>query len=297
MLTLKNERIRVDIAEPGEAPNTGFRFDRAGFITDVVLDGAHSFCASEPLNLIHPSSGGRGLCCEYQCDVSSEVKDGAYYPKFGVGLIRKEGEYVFHKQYTQCEEFPVEIIKKDNTVIFVTEPKECLGYAVRATKKIFLEDDTIRLEGKLENTGERTITIREYCHNFLSPAGMAISPDYLFRYPTAGIEQEKSVELKNNYPGPVNFRLTHKGVSILRCETAVSLTDIPGEHISAEKPFSWSLEHRSTGLFVNGEDDIDVSGITLWETDHIFSPEIFQTITMNAGKSHSWSRSWKFERR
>ena len=59
MLTLQNDRLRVEIAEPGEAPNTGFRFDRAGFIADVVLDGAHSFCTSEPLNLIHPSSGGR----------------------------------------------------------------------------------------------------------------------------------------------------------------------------------------------------------------------------------------------
>ena len=296
MLTLQNDRLRVEIAEPGEAPNTGFRFDRAGFIADVVLDGAHSFCTSEPLNLIHPSSGGRGLCCEYQCDLSGEVADGEYYPKFGVGLIRKDGAYVFHRQYADVREFPVRIETEDNGITFTTEPVECLGYALRAVKKISLDGTKIMLEGQIENAGEKELTIREYCHNFLSPGGMAISPDYQFLFPTAGILAGERAELKNNYPGPVNFEFTRDGVQIRRCETAVSLSDIPVEHIASQNPFCYTLLHKSTGLSVHGEDQIDVSGITLWETDHVFSPEIFQTISLSATEKAAWSRSWTFVR-
>ena len=34
MITLKSNRLRVRIAEPGEAPNQTHRFDRAGFISE-----------------------------------------------------------------------------------------------------------------------------------------------------------------------------------------------------------------------------------------------------------------------
>ena len=73
MFTLESSRLRLEIAEPGERPNTGFRFDRAGFIADVILDGGMHFGAAEPRNLIHPCSGGRGFCSEYRFDCSNEA--------------------------------------------------------------------------------------------------------------------------------------------------------------------------------------------------------------------------------
>ncbi|MGT2910485.1 hypothetical protein ACVR1I_02080 [Streptococcus cameli] len=53
MILLSNERLRVEIAEPGERPNDTLRFDRAGFISDVTLDGDTHFGANEPMNLRH----------------------------------------------------------------------------------------------------------------------------------------------------------------------------------------------------------------------------------------------------
>ncbi|MGQ7408281.1 hypothetical protein [Streptococcus suis] len=61
MIYLTNHRLRVEIAEPGERPNDTFRFDRAGFISNVILDGDTHFCANEPMNLRHLSSG-RTVC-------------------------------------------------------------------------------------------------------------------------------------------------------------------------------------------------------------------------------------------
>ena len=89
MFYLKSYRLCVEITYPGQAPNTTYRFDRAGFITEVVLDGTHRFCATEPNNLSHPSSGGRGICNEYIFDVSGKASVGEHFPKLGVGLLKK----------------------------------------------------------------------------------------------------------------------------------------------------------------------------------------------------------------
>ena len=131
MITLKSNCLRVEIAQPGEHPNDGVRFDRAGFITEVVLNNERQFCANEPKNLVHPSTGGRGLCCEQMLDLSNQVSAGEQYPKFGVGLILKETDepYVFYKKY-QIDYFPVEYTATETTVEFKTDAIPCMGYAV-----------------------------------------------------------------------------------------------------------------------------------------------------------------------
>lgn len=103
MILLENDRLRVEISEPGDNPNQTVRFDRAGFISDVTLDGAYHFGANEPSNLAHPSTGGRGFCCEYKANYSGEVEDGEYFPKLGVGLIRREGPYKFFGKYKDIQ--------------------------------------------------------------------------------------------------------------------------------------------------------------------------------------------------
>ena len=100
MITLSSDRLRVELAEPGVSPNNKTRFDRAGYISDVILDGGIYFAASEPRNLVHPCSGGRGFCNEFRFDASAEAAIGEYFPKLGVGLIRKEEDkkYIFHRK-------------------------------------------------------------------------------------------------------------------------------------------------------------------------------------------------------
>lgn len=136
MLTLTTDRLRVEISEPGECPNNGFRFDRAAYISEVVLDSERHFCANEPKNLIHPSSSGRGLCCEYGADYSNNVSEGKFYPKLGVGLIKKHAPYCFYEKYKDVEEFPIDILQTSNSIEFKTHAIECAGYAMNATKKL-----------------------------------------------------------------------------------------------------------------------------------------------------------------
>lgn len=292
MIRLESDRLRIGIAGPGERPNTGFRFDRAGFVSEVVLDGAVHFCANEPSNLAHPSTGGRGLCSEFTADYSSLVKEGEYYPKFGVGLIRKDGPYCFYARYGDVKEFPVTVRSGKTWAEFVTETLPCLGYAMRSVRQVSVEGATLTMETEAVNLGEREIVTGEYCHNFLSLDGMAVSPDYRLELP--GILGLSGKEIKNQYPTPCNFSAEPWGIGFLRVELPVSLSSIPLDGLRDEMPFSWQLSHEGAGAWVRGEDWIRPSALTLWAADHIVSPEIIQTVRICPGETVSWKRSWTF---
>ena len=55
---LKSDRLLVEIAKPGTV-YAGSRFDWTGFITQVYLDGKHTFCAYEDV------VPGRAVCGDY----------------------------------------------------------------------------------------------------------------------------------------------------------------------------------------------------------------------------------------
>lgn len=295
MFTIESSQLRAAIAEPGEHPNDTFRFARAGFITNVVLNNEIHFCANEPKNLVHPSSGGRGLCCEYNEDFSAGAAVGEYFPKLGIGLIRKEADekYIFHKKYRELKPYPVAFTKTENSAEFVTEPVPCLGYAVREKRKISVEENRLTVEVELSNCGEKEFSTREYCHNFFSIDGMAISTDYhleLPNLPELGVR-----DIPNLYPNPCNFHADGNGVEILRDERATSLAKLPLDGMDETLPFRWRLSHKGAKASVSGEDYIKVSGVTLWEVDHIFSPEVFQVITLKPGEKTEWKRVLIFE--
>lgn len=291
MIQLISSRLRVEISEPGECPNDTVRFDRAGYVSEVVLDGAHHFCASEPHNLIHPSSGGRGLCCEYTADYSKEAEEGEYYPKLGVGLIRKRGPYCFFGKY-EVHPFETDCMWNHDKAVFVTHPECCLGYAMRTTKTISIKDDTLTMETEAENCGEKEIDTEEYCHNFISIDGMAVTPDYRLDFPVN--DSWQTGDLENQYPTPCNFFADKGGVSLKRAEPLVSLSSVPLDGMNGASPFQWTLRHAGSGFAVEITDKIKVNGITLWAADHIISAEIFHNIRLRPGEKYGWSRTWRF---
>ena len=169
MIVLDNGTLRVEMCTPGEHPSDGVRFDRAGFITEVVLNNEMHFCANENKNNGHPTTYGRGLCCEYQWNGGSEAKVGERYPKLGVGLILKEDEepYKFFGTY-DVEPFPVTWEETGSSVIFNTGAVPCLGYAAEEKKTVSIDGNVLTIEWELKNVGEKTIKTGEYCHNFIN---------------------------------------------------------------------------------------------------------------------------------
>lgn len=294
MFSLHSDRLRVELCAPGEKPNVSCRFDRAGYISDVVLDGGYHFCASEPRNLCHPTSMGRGLCNEWCLDVSSEAAIGEYFPKFGVGLIRKEntGKYIFFKQFRDVQPFPVSCEHTDREAVFITNPIPCLGYALKSTKTISVEGTTVTMTIKAENVGEKAMELREFCHNFISIDGMAVGSDYHIHMPS--IPAQPPARLLNRNGKSSSFRGDGHGLTF--CEFTAIDTDIAFNQadISSSIPFQWELRHDGAQMWVKGEDYYHPFRVAVWAVDHILAPEINHTFSLLPGQSHEWKRTWTF---
>lgn len=296
MITLKSDRLQIQLAEPGEAPNCRFRFDRAGYITEVILDNTFRFCASEPQNLVHPNTGGRGLCSEYRFDVSGEASVGEYFPKFGVGLLKKERDepYLFHRSFKDVAPFPVTVTQTGDSAVFRTGAVPCLGYAMEAEKTVSVSGNLLTMTGRVTNAGEKAFVIEEYCHNFLSIDGMAVGPDYHLILP--GLAPLGHGRLKDRMG-----RLSHflgEGNGLTFGEYTPVATDFAADMagISEKLPFVWRLSHQGTGVYVEGNDYFVPSQIAVWGVDHMLCPEIFQRISLAPGETLEWKRTWKFEK-
>ncbi len=288
-IVIQSDRLRVEIAEPGLPPNTTTRFDRAGFVTQVTLDGAHRFCSREPDNLPHPSSGGYGLCSEFRCsEPVLEAPLGAQFPKFGIGLLTKdlEGRYVFHHKYP-CEPFGISVEAGTSTVTFDTAPKECLGYAAHLVKVLAVAGNELTMTMTFENVGRRPIAFDEYCHNFVTIDYLPIGPEYYLRMPVANQEGK---------PPKTGVALIGKGhgVGFACYSNEPSLLDIDGSEITAEAPFIWALTHEKTSASLVETVSALPSRIIVWAIDHIISPEIVCHFEVAPGERVTWVRRWTF---
>lgn len=294
MIILNSNRLQIHIAEPGESPNNTCRFDRTGYITEVILDGQLYFCSSEPRNLWHPCSGGRGFCNEYLVDYSNEVSPEEYFPKLGIGLFpRKEQSHSFHMKYDHIKEFPVTYEAKQNQVTFRMASVPCLGIAVETQKHISCSDNMISMEMTAINTGDRPISTLEYCHNFISIAGMALSADYRIELPNLpdfGTSMQLDVDNK-----PCNWRGNGHGYSIRQTSTDIAYIHVDLSDLSMEDAFAWKISHAGARAYVEGKDYFRPAKLDIWAADHIISPEVFYSLELSPGETRKWKRTLTFE--
>lgn len=295
---LTSDKLTVEITSPGSAPNDGFRFDRSSYITEVTLNDGTRFCASEPRNLSHPSSNGRGFCACNRFDASMEVDVGEYFPVIGIGLLKKPTEKKYSQFLRYDEGFIPFEIKEEYTAdsaVFEIMPMPCNGYAFHEKRVIRVEGDKIYNTVTLENVGDKPITVMEYGHNFISIEGMAVGPDYVITMPQipdlTGIEQ---VEAERG--GPTNFEGYGHGFKMKQYESQSYSVALDDYAFYKGEPFVWRVANTAAGAYVEGTDDIKLSRVKIWTCDHMVCPEIYQNITIQPGQSATWSRDLKFGR-
>ena len=289
MFILQSNRLRVEVASPGEAPNQTYRFDRSGFITEVVLDGIHRFCASEPRNLGHPCSGGRGICNEYIFPVSDLAAVGEYFPKPGVGLFLKEKDepYHFFKKY-QIQPFSVTAEQQgEDTIVFITEPLVCMGYALRQKKTVSINDNRLSIHILLENIGDHAFEAEEYCHNFLTVNSMGLGPNYFLNVPSLSDKGTDFIVgcLKGN----------GHGFSFSEYSAKPVFHTMEGGEFTRDEIFKWRMGNTSEKAFVDVAENIRLSRAALWATDHLIALESFHSISLHPGQTDSWTREWTFD--
>lgn len=283
-MQIRSERLVVEIAEPGTVYRRS-RFDWTSFITQVTLDGQHTYCIPESFDP-NEGTGGDGLCNEFGIltPVGFEgTEPGEKFPKLGIGLLTRPSNepYKFTYRY-EIAPFPMHTDLQEDRATFTVEPVECRGYAARLVKHVTVRDNILTIAYNLENTGSERITTQEYNHNFISLNRNTIGPEYLIRAsspiqcePAPAILQLDGHEVRWNGVPEKPFY----------CRTTAELSREPGW---------WEVLHTPSGVGMREQDSFPWSSFAIWGTDHVVSGEAFIRIDLAPGESLQWQREWTF---
>jgi hypothetical protein len=314
-IILQSDHLQVEIAQPGTA-YAGTRFDWSGFITQVTLDGTHTFCMPESLQ-DGQGTGGIGLCNEFGNDLAIGYNDaavGGSFPKPGIGLlVRDENPYHFFKTYPIARHFPIHVDQTENQATFIVDPVDERGYAMRLTKSINPVGKTLNITYHLENTSEKPILTNEYSHNFMGIDQKSIGPDYRLRFPYP-------VQMEDLLPAfrgmiPRWMRILPKAwqdrMLKSRAKQMQAIFKLDGNDLSLtqvpDKPFytrlqgfmrtdepQWELVHLPSGIGVREFDDFTPVRVAVWGVSHVISAEVFISIDLQPGQIMQWSRRFEF---
>lgn len=283
-IILQNDRLKVEIAYPGSY-YSGSRFDWNGFITQVTLNGRHTFCVPERYEP-GKGTGGAGLCNEFGISLPvsfDDAKPGEFFPKFGTGLLKRDSDkaYDFFHQY-EVDPFHVFITADGINACFKIEPEDCRGYAVRLQKTLSIKDNMLSINYKFLNAGSKQIKTNEYCHNFLGIDGQNIGRDYCLSFP-------RSIAVNRTAGSFVSEadRILWEGTP---------QTDFYGI-ITGElddEPWKWQLVHLPSGAGIRETSRISVSRFVVWGSAHVVSPELFVDISLMPGETMEWTREYEF---
>jgi hypothetical protein len=287
-ILIQSDRLTVEIAQPGSIYNRA-RFDWTAFITQVTLDGQHTFCVPEDYDPTK-GSGGFGLCNEFGIETAigySDAAPGECFPKIGVGLLKKAdvSAYNFFYPYEIVQPFAVEIKTQPDSVTFGVEPLDCRGYAARLTKTVRVAANTLEISYTLENTGTKTIATHEYCHNFVGIDRQPAGPDYTLRFPYP-VQLEEAL-----LTGQENFDIQGQTLR-LRTTPQRPFYYRPVGFFHTSQP-QWELTHAS-GITLRETVDFAPWRVAVWGTTHVISPEIFIDIRLAPGQSQTWARRYEF---
>ena len=245
MITIKNDRLTIKMAEPNVELNTA-RFNRAGFIVSAVLDGKTEYCGDE-----HGGTGGYGLCSEIATDVNSEsVAIGEKFIKFGVGLLTKfeNRRYDAMNPY-EVTPFPIAYEAKEDSVTFTTVTPLFDGFAAKEVKTVSVKDNILTVKTTFANTGDKPFTYAEYNHNFLTTDYSGVRNNYnLYMHAThedlpyswrIHFTQERAAIVAKDSFRPHHFNIWSPGF-VISPEIWISEDLLPGQSVNYTR--SWEFQ-------------------------------------------------------
>jgi len=282
-ILLRSQRLTVEIAPPGTLYD-GSRFDWTGFITQLTLDGQHTFCGVEPVpdrSVPH----GAGLCGEFGLFGTIGYDDcsvGGRFVKPGVGLLPRPDlePYRFSRPY-DLEPFPTTVSSPSpSEVVMTQEPLPWRGYALRYSKRMAVSGPILAFTQTLENVGERPISITEYNHSFMTLADVPIGPAYHLVVPF-----EPTVE-----DGPPELSLTGREVTFSAPLGHAIYCRLQG--FAAQRPAACVLQQRHHGLAIAFTTDFPLHLFPFWAAPRVVSPELFIQLDLAPGQHRTWHRTF-----
>ncbi len=285
-ISIYNNRLSVQISYPG-AVYKGSRFDWNGFITQVTLDGRHTFCVPESL-IPGKGSGGQGFCGEFGIEEGLGYKDtyvNNYFVKIGVGHLKK----IDSKPYDFFRRYPVvphacDITLAGQKVSFHGKPVILDGYSYEYSKEIMLEDNFLIITYTLKNMGSQKIETTEYCHNFIGIDNNLVSSSYKLKIP-GDIKVENTV-------GEVRVA-EDKSLTWPHYEQKQEFYCVVKDYNNSSG-YSWELYNSNARAGLREINDFPVSKLAIWGSRHVISPEAFIRLELDPGQTKRWVRRYEF---
>ena len=292
---LNNGELLVSIYLP-DAENgyyRGTRFDWSGIIEYVDFK-AHRFYA--PLHKSHDPyrhdavSGPAEEFAMFNPMGFDEAKAGETFVKIGVGLLQRDEkkEYLFYRPYKLIHAGKWDIEKGEEWIEFSQTLKGERGWAYDYTKTIRLIPDQPELviEHRLVNTGNKSIDITHYNHNFTLIDGTPYGPDYTVKFPFSADRptQIRDIAWHRANKIEVDRPLLDRALKIVAFEGAD-----PGHYNAA------LVQNNITGASVEFTGNTPIIRMEFWAVERAASPEPFISIQLEPGQSKDWSIHYRFK--
>ncbi|WP_461629140.1 hypothetical protein [Labilibaculum euxinus] len=284
---LKNKNLEIHIDLPLE--NYQFsRFDWTSKITSVKFKGI-PVCTQEKIEGDVENIYGKGFYNEFGIEIPvgfDEIKEGEYFPKIGVGALKKEGaEYSFSKAY-ETEPADFKIITDTNKLLIECISPNVNGYSYVLKKEIELLESSFVIRYYLHNIGGKIISTNEYCHNFLAINKELMGSNYILKFPFdikpellgATVNPEEKVELGQN---EITFKNTPN--------EQFFFSNLSG---SKNVDAHWELINTKSKIGVSETGSFTTNKVNLWGWKHVVSPELFFDINLKPDQEIEWSRKY-----
>jgi hypothetical protein len=283
----KNKNLEVHIDLPNENYRLS-RFDWTGKITAVKYQGKY-LTTTEIANSEEGSFCGKGLYNEFGIDTPvgyQEAQPGEWFPKIGVGLLRKEeGSYNFQHLY-EIKPSDFKVIGGADKIQITCSSHLFNGYAYVLEKEIRLLESGFEIKYRLKNTGQKTISTNEYNHNFLAIDRAQIDSDYILKFPF-----QIQPKLFGEYVNPeqmVDIRQKEIGFKGTPSKPFFFSNISGGGTVDAK----WALENSKSKIGISETGSFQTKAVNVWGWGHVVSPELFYPILLQPGQTDEWSRTY-----
>ena len=302
-ITIGNGLITARIALPDLTKGfyRGTRFDRAGVVTDLRVNGRTFYhpwfdrLSPEVLDYTYdardrvvggPDSAASGPVEEF-APLGFEAKPGTFV-KIGVGVLRQPDSQPYdHYRHYRVVDGGKRTTKTTRDSVLFTQVlfSNGTGYVYEKTLRLVPHKPELVIEHRLKNTGLKPISTSVYDHNFL-----ALKPG------NAGIRVTFPFTVAALSPPPADLMRIEGGIITyvrpMKNKERVSFL-ITGFGADA-KDYDFRVEDIASGAGVRVQGDRPISRLNIFSLDKVQSIEPYIDIALLPGQEKQWRYTYSF---
>ena len=304
-LTISNGPIVAHIAPPGSnAFYRGTRFDQAGVITSVKLNGREFYgpwfdrTAPEVLDYAYDAKGA--LVGGPDSATTGPVEEFApldftpspgLFVKIGVGTLRQPDTQPYdHYRHYQVVDAGKWTVTPSQTGVTFTQTLKLgeTAYTYEKILRLVPDKPELVIEHRLTNTGSKPITTTVYDHNFLRLVSGNAGTQITFPFP---------LTIATNPPPPDLIRVEGKTLTYLRpMKSKERISFLVTGFGNTAADYDIVIRDSAGGGGVTIKGDQPITRLNIFSIDKVQSVEPYIAIDLTPGNEKRWTYRYTFAR-